>query len=71
MPDDDPPTSTRSAVARQLTEEFSGLVPADVVSREVADAARELRGQVPTGALEELLHRLAAYRLRGWAVARR
>lgn len=70
MPVDDPPT-TRSAVARQLTEQFAGLLPADVVTREVADAVQELQGQIPTGSLAEMLHRLAAYRLRGWAVARR
>lgn len=71
MPTHDLPVVDRSEVTRRLTEEFSGLVPADVVRREVAVAAKELRGQVPAGALAEMLHRLASYRLRGWAVVRR
>lgn len=67
----DLPSVDRSDVTRRLTEEFSGLVPDDVVRLEVEIAARELRGQVPTGALAEMLHRLAAQRLRGWVVVRR
>lgn len=66
-----PSTVDRSDVVRRLTEEFSDLVPADVVRREVSVAARELQGQVPAGAFAEMLHRLASYRLRGWAVVRR
>ncbi|WP_300017427.1 hypothetical protein [Pseudonocardia sp.] len=71
MPVHDPPTTGRRGVTRALTEEFAGLVPPDVVGSEVAAAARELRGQVPEGSLDEMLHRLASYRLRGWAVVRR
>ncbi|MCX6464557.1 MAG: hypothetical protein NTW05_13355 [Pseudonocardiales bacterium] len=71
MPVRPPHTPDRNAVAARLAEEYAGLVPPDVVHREVAAAERELRGQVPPGALEEMLHRLAAYRLRGWAVVRR
>ncbi|GAA2570946.1 hypothetical protein [Pseudonocardia hydrocarbonoxydans] len=67
----DLPSVDRSDVTRRLTEEFTGLVPDDVVRLEVEIAARELRGQVPDGALAEMLHRLAAQRLRGWVVVRR
>lgn len=67
----DLPSVDRSDVTRRLAEEFAGLVPDDVVRLEVEIAARELRGQVPDGALAEMLHRLAAQRLRGWVVVRR
>lgn len=71
MPVHDLPAFDRSEVTRRLTEEFAGLVPDDIVRLEVAIAARELRGQVPSGSLAEMLHRLAEHRLRGWAVVRR
>ena len=54
---------TRDAIARQLAAEFDGIAPA-AVEAEVEEAAAELRGQVPAGSLDEMVHRLAGYRLR-------
>lgn len=51
-------------VAGLLAQEFAALLPRTVVRHEVGVAERELSGQVPDGALEELMHRLAAQRLR-------
>ncbi|GAA3230988.1 hypothetical protein GCM10017691_24500 [Pseudonocardia petroleophila] len=51
-------------VAGLLGEEFAGALPRTVVRHEVGVARRELSGQVPAGAFEELMHRLAAQRLR-------
>lgn len=51
-------------VAGLLGVEFDGVLPRTVVRHEVGVAERELSGQVPAGAFEELLHRLAAQRLR-------
>lgn len=59
--------STRGGADRVvglLGREFAGVLPATVVRHEVEVAERELSGQVPAGALEELMHRLAAQRLR-------
>ncbi|MEC3975824.1 hypothetical protein [Amycolatopsis sp. H20-H5] len=47
----------------QLSVEFAGRVPRSVVDRTVEAARHDLDGQTPPGALEELLHRLAHYRL--------
>ena len=44
--------------------------PPPRVADEVGRATRELRGQVPAGALAKLLHRLAAHRLDRLAAAR-
>lgn len=49
----------------RLVRELHGRVPADTVAAEIDTAERELRGQVPAGALDEMVHRLVAYRLRG------
>ena len=54
---------TRAVIARQLAQEFDGLSPA-AVEAEVEEAAAELRGQVSAGSFDELVHRLAGYRLR-------
>lgn len=51
------------AVVERLVAEFADLRPRAVVEAEVAEADRELRGQVPEGAMAELLHRLVAARL--------
>jgi hypothetical protein len=59
-----------SAVGRQLSAEFDGILPRVIVEAEVAVAEAELRGQVPSGSLDELLHRLAGHRLRERAGAR-
>jgi hypothetical protein len=59
-----------SAVVAELTRAFAGRLPDRVVADEVGRAACELRGQVPSGALAELLHRLAAHRLDRLAAAR-
>lgn len=47
----------------RLVREFHGRVPADTVAAEIDTAERELRGQVPDGALEEMVYRLVAHRL--------
>ncbi len=54
----------RSEVTRRLTDEFAGVLPPRTVQAEVESAEVELRGQVPPGSLDELLHRLAGHRLR-------
>lgn len=51
------------AVVDQLVSEFAGLRSRDAVEAEVEAADRELRGQVPRGAVPEMLHRLVAARL--------
>jgi hypothetical protein len=51
-------------VAEQLMAEFAGVLPVEVVEAAVRSAEQELRGQVPKDSLEELVHRLAGYRLR-------
>jgi len=51
-------------VAGQLAAEFDGVVDADVVEQVVRAARRDLEGDVPAGALPELVHRLAKQRLR-------
>jgi hypothetical protein len=53
----------RDLVERQVAE-FSRTLSRAVVEAEVERAERELRGQVPPGALEEMLHRLVRCRLR-------
>lgn len=58
------PRNGADRVAGLLGREFAGVLPRTVVRHEVVVAERELRGQVPAGALEELMHRLAAQRLR-------
>jgi hypothetical protein len=57
------PISRATRIAAHLTAEFDGVLPRAVVEAEVKAAEYELRGQVPPGSLDELLHRLAAYRL--------
>lgn len=59
-----PGAGRRDAVARRLSVEFDGVLPSVIVEAEVATAEAELRGQVPPGSLDELLHHLAGYRLR-------
>jgi hypothetical protein len=51
------------AVVDRLVSEFAGVRSRDAVEAEVAAADRELRGQVPQGAIPEMLHRLVAARL--------
>ncbi len=52
-----------AAVADRLVAEFAGVLPRDAVEVEVAAAGQELRGQVPGGAMAEMLHRLVSARL--------
>ena len=52
------------AIAHQLSVEFDGVLPRATVEAEVEEAEAELRGQVPPGSFDEMLHCLAAYRLR-------
>jgi hypothetical protein len=54
----------RSAICTDLAAEFAGLLPRSSVETEVRVAAAELAGQVPDGAVGELLHRLVECRLR-------
>jgi len=60
-----------SKVAEYLALEFDGLLSQVAVEAEVEAAELELRGQVPAGSLEEMLHRLAGQRLRERAGAGR
>ncbi|MCO1655786.1 hypothetical protein [Pseudonocardia humida] len=55
--------SELTAVTDRLVIEFADVMPRGVVEAEVAAADRELRGQVPTGAMAEMLHRLVVTRL--------
>ncbi|HZG92005.1 MAG TPA: hypothetical protein VEZ42_17475 [Pseudonocardia sp.] len=52
-----------TAVVDRLVAEFAGVLPREAVEAEVAEADRELRGQVPGGAMAELVHRLVTARL--------
>jgi hypothetical protein len=52
------------AVVDRLVEEYAAW-PREAVEAEVVAADRELRGQVPAGAMAEMLHRLVAARLDG------
>lgn len=54
----------REGVVDRLVAEFGEVVPPFVVRAVVEDAEAELRGQVPAGALQEMLHHLAGQRLR-------
>jgi hypothetical protein len=53
-----------AAVVEHLLAEFGGDLPRSLVTAVVGAAERELRGQIAPGSLGELLHRLAAFRLR-------
>jgi hypothetical protein len=59
-----PPGRRHSEVAEQLAVEFAGLLPRGAIYAEVEVAEHELRGQVPPGSLDEMLHQLAGQRLR-------
>ncbi len=64
MPVDVERSGGADRVAGLLDVEFAGVLPGTVIRHEVGVAARELSGQVPAGAFEELMHRLAGQRLR-------
>lgn len=64
-----PAPGGRAWVSADVLWRFRGFLPDPVVEAAVAKAAGELRGQVPPGAFDELLHRLVAYRLRELASA--
>jgi hypothetical protein len=51
------------AVVDRLVSEFAGVRSRHAVEAEIEAADRELRGQVPQGAIPEMLHRLVAARL--------
>jgi hypothetical protein len=51
------------SVGADLLLRFRDMLPDPVIEAAVADAAGELRGQVPPDAFGELLHQLATYRL--------
>ena len=57
---------SRNEVSESVVDELSVAfqrIPADLVRAVVREAERDLAGQVSSGSLGELLHRLAAYRL--------
>ena len=56
--------STITKVTEHLAVQFDGLHPRATVEAEVEAAELELRGQVPPGSLDELIHRLVEHRLR-------
>ena len=60
----DPGSDHGAAVCADLSREFVGLLPRSVVDAEIRVAQEELAGQVPDGAVGELLHRLVECRLR-------
>ncbi|HXV92678.1 MAG TPA: hypothetical protein VD813_05230 [Pseudonocardia sp.] len=57
------PHGRARAVAVRLAADFDGVLPLGTVEAEVEAAERELRGQIPPGSLDEMLHRLAGQRL--------
>jgi hypothetical protein len=57
------------SVGASLLLRFRDVLSDMVIEAAVADAARELRGQVPPGAFGALLYQLAAYRLHEQAAA--
>jgi hypothetical protein len=57
------PAGRRSELTRRLAVEYDGVLPQVTVEAEVRAAETELRGQVPAGSLDEMIHRLAGYRL--------
>lgn len=59
----DPGCDHDAAVCADLTREFVELLPRTVVEAEIRLAREELSGQVPDGAVGELLHRLVECRL--------
>ena len=50
-------------VAGRLMVEYDGIVPLGMVASVVVEAVGDLHGQVPPGALAEMLHQLAHHRL--------
>ncbi|GAA2685745.1 MULTISPECIES: hypothetical protein [Actinosynnema] len=59
--------SSEAGITRVLTglaAEFGDRLPESVVTGTVLQARRDLQGQIAPESLEELLHRLAHYRLR-------
>jgi hypothetical protein len=65
------PRGGRSELTRLLSAEYDGLLSQTTVEAEVQAAEVELRGQVPPGSLDEMVHRLAGYRLSARAGAGR
>ncbi|GAB2780864.1 hypothetical protein [Amycolatopsis magusensis] len=59
-----------SKVVRELAGEFATVPPSGIVGTVVA-AKRDLDGQIVPEAMEEMLHRLAQFRLTRWDVAGR
>jgi hypothetical protein len=52
-----------SLVVEQLTDELGATVPRSSIEDIVRTASQDLEGQVLPSSLEEMLHRLAHYRL--------
>jgi hypothetical protein len=57
------PTGVVESVIERLISEYRGVVPAALVAVVVLDAERDLHGQVVPASLDEMLHRLASFRL--------
>lgn len=57
-------SSATAELTEHLSREFAPALAREVVAAEVAMAERELDGQIPAGAVDELLHRLVVCRLR-------
>ena len=54
----------RREAVRRLSGEFQGIFSPFTITAEVVAAESELRGRVPGASLGEMLHRVAAQRLR-------
>jgi hypothetical protein len=53
----------RDNVTEQMRSQFGALLPVAVIAEVVQQAEQDLRGQASSGAMAELLHRLAEHRL--------
>ena len=57
------PTSRRPELTRRVLAEYHSLLPHATLEAKIRAAEVELRGQVSPGSLDEMIHRLAGYRL--------
>jgi hypothetical protein len=60
---DEAPTDSLRVVTEHMTSAYGATVPPACVAAVAREAERDLRGQVGSGALGEMLHRLVAVRL--------
>jgi hypothetical protein len=59
----DPLVDACAGVIQHLAAQYDGAVPRPVVVAVVTAAGRDLSGQTAPGSFDEMLHRLASYRL--------